>query len=143
MACSGKPRYWVGSGCVPGLVAITPGPPDFCGTNSSNLTDRRRWLLRFATSTSKKRGYDYSLDASAATGSAEPGVRQLRSFRNEEINPAGATACLRQSGSGMVAAHCGRSRPWLLAFVGSVILLRLFDFLVGLRATEGDDRHGS
>ncbi|MGH8799418.1 MAG: ammonium transporter [Casimicrobiaceae bacterium] len=132
----GKPSVLgIASGAVAGLVAITPAS-GFVGASGALVIGIAAGVLCFFAATTVKRafGYDDSLDAfgvhciGGIVGALLTGV-----FNVKEIS--GADADLRVQ-LGAVATTL------IYSGVGSFIILKVIDMVVGLRVSEEEEREG-
>jgi len=132
----GKPSVLgIASGAVAGLVAITPAS-GFVGITGAFVIGIAAGVLCFLAATSVKKmfGYDDSLDAfgvhciGGIVGALLTGV-----FNVKEIS--GADASLLTQTYGVVTTL-------LVSGIGSFIILKVIDLLIGLRVTEEEEREG-
>ena len=151
---SGKPSVLGGiSGAVAGLVAITPAsgfvkpfPALFIGFSAGVVC----YLM--CSAFKNKFGYDDSLDAFGVHGAGGTlGSLMTGVFATNLVN----TGWLKDSAGklqpmGLVDGNAGQvlnqaicfGSTWLLALVGTIILLKVTDMLVGLRMTPDDETAG-
>ena len=142
----GKPTVLgAASGAVAGLVAITPAS-GFVGPMASHRHRRRR-RRRSATSAcnlKSKLGYDDSLDVvgvhgvGGTWGALATGLFAIEADQRRRAATVSSTA---------TPGSCGpRSWRWLatyaLAIVGTFVILKIVDALVGLRVTDEDEMAG-
>ncbi|HET7365445.1 MAG TPA: ammonium transporter [Burkholderiales bacterium] len=132
----GKPSVLgIASGAVAGLVAITPAS-GFVGITGAFVIGIAAGVLCFWASTALKRalGYDDSLDAfgvhciGGIVGALLTGV-----FNVKEISGADAS---------LVTQLYGVLTTLVVSGVGSYILLKVIDMVIGLRVTEEEEREG-
>jgi Amt family ammonium transporter len=132
----GKPSVLgIASGAVAGLVAITPAS-GFVGVTGAFVIGIAAGVLCFLAATSVKKmfGYDDSLDAfgvhciGGIVGALLTGV-----FNVKEIS--GADASLLTQLYGVITTL-------LVSGIGSFILLKVIDMVIGLRVTEDEEREG-
>jgi Amt family ammonium transporter len=132
----GKPSVLgIASGAVAGLVAITPAS-GFVGVTGAFVIGIAAGVLCFLAATSVKKmfGYDDSLDAfgvhciGGIVGALLTGV-----FNVKEIS--GADASLLTQLYGVITTL-------LVSGIGSYILLKVIDMVIGLRVTEDEEREG-
>jgi ammonium transporter, Amt family len=132
----GKPSVLgIASGAVAGLVAITPAS-GFVGVTGAFVIGIAAGVLCFfaATSVKKAFGYDDSLDAfgvhciGGIVGAILTGV-----FNVKEISGADADMLVQL---GAVATTL------VVSGVGSFIILKIIDMVIGLRVTEEEEREG-
>jgi Amt family ammonium transporter len=132
----GKPSVLgIASGAVAGLVAITPAS-GFVGVMGSIIIGIAAGVLCFfaATSVKKAFGYDDSLDAfgvhciGGIVGALLTGVLNVK-----EISGADASM-YAQSGAVLTTL--------VYSGVGSFIILKVIDMVIGLRVSEEEEREG-
>jgi Amt family ammonium transporter len=136
------------SGCVAGLVAITPAAGFV--TPMSAL-----WIGLFAgifcyfmvVKVKAWFGYDDSLDAFGVHGAGGTvGALMTGVFANSVINPifgAGKpTGLLEGNGHQLLNQAMGVAIAWSISIVGTLVILFIVDKLVGLRVSEEDEREG-
>src|SRR5207253_1807510 len=132
----GKPSVLgIASGAVAGLVAITPAS-GFVGITGAFVIGIAAGVLCFLAATSVKKmfGYDDSLDAfgvhciGGIVGALLTGV-----FNVKEIS--GADASLLTQTYGVVTTL-------LVSGIGSFIILKVIDIVIGLRVNEEEEREG-
>ncbi len=144
-AYRGKPTVLgAASGAVAGLVAITPAS-GFVGPISSIFIGIGAGVFcYFATSVLKnKLGYDDSLDAFGVHGIGGTwGALATGLFATKAINPAGADGLFFGNPAQMIPQIVGVAASWILAFVGSFILLKIVDIIMGLRVSDEAERIG-
>jgi Amt family ammonium transporter len=135
-AVKGKPSVLgIASGAVAGLVAITPAS-GFVGVTGAFVIGIAAGVLCFFAATSVKRafGYDDSLDAfgvhciGGIVGAILTGV-----FNVKEIGGADADLLVQL---GAVATTL------VVSGVGSFIILKAIDMVIGLRVTDEEEREG-
>jgi Amt family ammonium transporter len=131
------------SGAVAGLVVITPAS-GFVTPMSAIIMGLIGGALCFVAATSLKHalGYDDSLDAFGVHGvGGTLGALLTGVFASGLVNPA-----IKDKFEGG-AAQFGKQAlavivTWIIAAVGTFILLKLVDAVVGLRCTENDEQEG-
>jgi Amt family ammonium transporter len=132
----GKPSVLgIASGAVAGLVAITPAS-GFVGVMGSIIIGIAAGVLCFfaATSVKKAFGYDDSLDAfgvhcvGGIVGALLTGVLNVK-----EIS--GADASMYAQGGAVLTTL-------VYSGVGSFIILKVIDMVIGLRVSEEEEREG-
>ena len=132
----GKPSVLgIASGAVAGLVAITPAS-GFVGVTGAFVIGIAAGVLCFFAATSVKRafGYDDSLDAfgvhciGGIVGAILTGV-----FNVKEISGAD---------SSMVTQLGAVVTTLLVSGIGSYIILKVIDMVIGLRVSEEEEREG-
>jgi Amt family ammonium transporter len=140
------------SGAVAGLVAITPAS-GFVTPMASLLIGFAAGVFCYFMATSVKRmfGYDDSLDAFGVHGSGGTlGAILTGVFATSAINDGlkdakGAVLPLGMAdGHGIqVLYQCGGVLiSWLLAIVGTIVILKVCDLLFGVRASHEEEREG-
>jgi Amt family ammonium transporter len=143
-ASRGKPTVLgAASGAVAGLVAITPAA-GFVGPVSSILIGIGGGVLCFtACNLKSKLGYDDSLDVVGVHGIGGTwGAIATGLFASKAINEAGADGLFFGNPGLLVSQILAVAATWVFAFVGSVILLKIVDAVVGLRVTDEDEFAG-
>ena len=150
---NGKPSMLGGiSGCVAGLVAITPAS-GFVKPFPAMLIGFAAGLLCFfmVTAVKARFGYDDSLDAFGVHGMGGTlGALLTGVFATSEVNDGFKDAAGKTMALGLVDGHAGQVLnqsigvliSWALAIVGSLVILKITDLLVGVRATFEDEEEG-
>jgi ammonium transporter, Amt family len=149
---TGKPTVLGGiSGAVAGLVVITPAS-GFVGPMSALAMGFAGGVACYFAATALKHalGYDDSLDAFGVHGvGGTLGALLTGLFANGFIN-----TLIDGKYEGLFFADSGQARPqlvnqliatlltWVIAAVGSFILLKIVDLVVGLRVAEGEEYDG-
>jgi len=132
----GKPSVLgIASGAVAGLVAITPAS-GFVGVTGAFVIGIAAGVLCFFAATTVKRalGYDDSLDAfgvhcvGGIVGAILTGV-----FNVKEIS---------KSDADMMVQIGAVVTTLVVSGVGSFIILKVIDMVIGLRVTEEEEREG-
>jgi Amt family ammonium transporter len=138
---TGKPTMLgAASGAVAGLVAITPAS-GFVAPMSSIIIGGAAGVICYSAVRLKPRlGYDDALDVVGVHGVGGTwGALATGLFASVAVNPAGANGLLfgnpGQLGIQAIAVAVSIS----FAFIGSLILLKVTDALVGLRVYEEDE----
>ncbi len=132
------------TGAVAGLVAITPAcgfvsPMDaiWIGLGSSVI------CFVSVTFVKAKLGYDDSLDAFGVHGVGGIwGALATGLWANSKINPAGADGLFYGNAKQFWIQLESTVITMVYAFVVSYVLLKLVDFLIGLRVSEHEERVG-
>jgi Amt family ammonium transporter len=140
-AIRGKPTVLgAASGAVAGLVAITPAS-GFVGPVSSILIGIGGGVFCFlACNLKSKLGYDDSLDVVGVHGIGGTwGAIATGLFASKAINEAGADGLFAGNPGLVVTQLIAVVATWVFAFVGSLILLKIVDAVVGLRVTEEEE----
>jgi Amt family ammonium transporter len=150
---NGKPSVLGGiSGCVAGLVAITPAS-GFVKPFPAMVIGFAAGLLCFfmVTAVKARFGYDDSLDAFGVHGMGGTlGAILTGVFATREVNDSFKDAAGNSMALGLVDGHAGQVLnqamgvliSWALAIVGSLVILKVTDLLVGIRATFEDEEEG-
>jgi len=132
----GKPSVLgIASGAIAGLVAITPAS-GFVGPTGALVIGIAAGVLCFVAATSVKKafGYDDSLDAfgvhciGGIVGAILTGI-----FNVKEISGADADLLVQIGAVATTLIYSG---------VGSFIILKIIDMVVGLRVSEEEEREG-
>lgn len=134
------------SGAVAGLVAITPAA-GFVGPMSALVIGLLAGGFCFAMVTAVKArfGYDDSLDAFGVHGAGGTlGAILTGIFASSAVNPIFKDAQGKTLPSGMIEGNfhqilnqlVGIAIAWVLAVVGTLIILKIVDMTVGLRVSE-------
>jgi Amt family ammonium transporter len=140
------------SGCVAGLVAITPAS-GFVSPMSAILIGLIAGVVCFwmVTSVKSRFGYDDSLDAFGVHGAGGTvGALLTGVFASSLINPIfkdknGNTlpsGLLEGNAHQMVNQLVAILIAWGLAIVGTLVILKVVDLVIGLRATEEHEIQG-
>ncbi len=140
----GKPTVLgAASGAVAGLVAITPAS-GFVGPISSIIIGVVAGILCYnACNLKVKFGYDDSLDVVGVHGVGGTwGALATGLFASKAINPAGSDGLFFGNPNQLKAQALGVLASWVLAFFGSLILLKVVDGIVGLRVSEEEEEIG-
>jgi Amt family ammonium transporter len=137
----GKPTVLgAASGAVAGLVAITPAS-GYVGPVASILIGIGGGVLCFMACNLKARlGYDDSLDVVGVNGVGGTwGALATGLFASKAINEAGGNGLFYGNAGQLGVQLVGVVATWVFAFVGTLVLLKVVDALVGLRVTEEDE----
>jgi Amt family ammonium transporter len=137
----GKPTVLgAASGAVAGLVAITPAS-GYVGPMASIAIGAVGGVLCFAACNVKTRlGYDDSLDVVGVHGIGGTwGALATGLFATKTINEAGGDGLFYGNPAQLGVQAVGVLATWAFAFLGTVVLLKVVDALVGLRVTEEDE----
>ena len=149
----GKPSVLGGvSGAVAGLVAITPAsgfvkplPALFIGFAAGVF------CFLMVTFVKSKFGYDDTLDAFGVHGAGGTlGALLTGIFATREINDGFKDAAGKALPLGLVDGHAGQvwnqtigvAISWGLAIVGTLVILKVVDLLVGVRVTTEQELEG-
>ena len=142
-AYRGKPTVLgAASGAVAGLVAITPAS-GFVGPISSIMIGIGAGVIcYFAVVMKNSFGYDDALDVFAVHGIGGTwGAIATGLFANPAINSAGKGLFFGNPGQVMTQIMAVAA-TWILAIVGTFILLKIVDAIIGLRLTREDEQTG-
>ena len=149
----GKPSMLGGiSGAVAGLVAITPAS-GFVKPFPALLIGFLAGIVCFLMVTAVKGrfGYDDTLDAFGVHGAGGTlGALLTGVFATNAINNGLKDAAGKALPLGLVDGNPGQilnqlvgvAIAWALAIVGSLIILKIVDVLIGVRANSGDEIEG-
>jgi ammonium transporter, Amt family len=140
------------SGCVAGLVAITPAA-GFVGPRAALAIGLIAGAFCFwmVTTVKSRFGYDDSLDAFGVHGAGGTiGALLTGVFAKSAINPIFKDANGNVLPSGLLEGNAhqllnqavGIGIAWVLAIVGTLIILKIVDKLVGLRVSEDQETQG-
>jgi ammonium transporter, Amt family len=149
----GKPSMLGGiSGCVAGLVAITPAS-GFVKPFPALLIGLLAGIVCFwmVTTVKSKFGYDDTLDAFGVHGAGGTlGALLTGVFATNAINDALKDSAGKALPLGWVDGNPGQvlnqaiavAISWVLAIVGTWIILKIVDLTVGIRASQDDEVTG-
>src|SRR5262249_32806353 len=140
------------SGCVAGLVAITPAS-GFVSPMSALVIGLVAGASCFwmVTAVKSQFGYDDSLDAFGVHGAGGTiGALLTGVFASSLINPIFKDSSGKIVPSGLVEGNAhqmvnqlvGVLTAWVLAIVGTAVILKVVDLVIGLRATEEHESQG-
>ena len=150
---TGKPSVLGGiSGCVAGLVAITPAS-GFVEPFPALLIGLCAGVVCYfmVTAIKPRFGYDDALDAFGVHGAGGTlGALLTGVFATSAVNPIYKDAAGKTLPSGLVEGHAGQvvnqlvgvAIAWALAIVGSLVILWVCDRLVGLRLRREEEVEG-
>ena len=149
---NGKPSVLGGiSGCVAGLVAITPASGFVQPFPALVIGFCAGLFCYFMVARVKlKLGYDDSLDAFGVHGAGGTlGALLTGVFATSAVNSAFDTAG-KKAALGLVDGHAGQianqalgcAIAWVLAIVGSLVILKICDMTVGLRVNKDSEIQG-
>src|SRR5438445_3050510 len=140
----GKPTVLgAASGAVAGLVAITPAS-GFVGPVSSIWIGIGAGVFCYLACLAKgKLGYDDSLDAFGIHGIGGTwGALATGLFASKLINSSGADGLFFGNPGQFKLQFIAVLASWVLAFVGTFIILKVIDWTMGLRVTDEDEQLG-
>ncbi len=150
---TGKPSVLGGiSGCVAGLVAITPAS-GFVKPFPALLIGLTAGVVCYGmvTVVKKRFGYDDALDAFGVHGAGGTlGALLTGVFATSQVNDNFKDSAGRMLPLGLVDGHPGQvlnqlagcAIAWTLAIVGTLIILWVCDRLIGLRVRQEDEIEG-
>ena len=141
----GKPTILgAASGCVAGLVAITPGA-GFVGPLSSVIIGLVAGIgCYLAVGTLKsKLGYDDSLDAFGVHGIGGTwGAIATGLFASKDINPAGADGLFFGNAAQFTTQLAGVAASWIFAAAMTFLILKAIGLILPLRASSEQEVRG-
>lgn len=131
------------SGAVAGLVAITPGS-GFVGPGSAIIIGVIGGILcSMACSLKPKLGYDDSLDVVGVHGVGGTwGALATGLFASKAINPAGNDGLFFGNPGQLWVQIVSVAATWVLAVIGTYILLSIVKAVMGLRVEVDEERMG-
>lgn len=140
----GKPTVLgAASAAVAGLVAITPAS-GFVGPMPAIIIGAGAGVFCYTACILKTRlGYDDSLDVVGVHGIGGTwGALATGLFASKAINPAGADGLFFGNPGQLGIQAVAVLASWVLAFVGTTILLKIVDALMGLRVSHEEELTG-
>ena len=140
----GKPTtLGAASGAVAGLVAITPAS-GFVGPVSALIIGGMAGIICYGGILLKsKLGYDDSLDVVGIHGLGGTwGALATGLFASTLINPDGANGLFFGNPGQLWIQFVSVAATWIFAFVMTVIILKVVDWIVGLRVTDEEEERG-
>jgi Amt family ammonium transporter len=150
---AGKPSVLGGiSGCVAGLVAITPAS-GFVKPFPAMLIGAAAGIICYlmVTRVKPKLGYDDALDAFGVHGiGGTVGAVLTGVFATSAINDGLKDAAGKVQPLGLVDGNGGQifnqmigaGIAWVLAIVGTLVILKVLDMTIGLRVTQEEEIQG-
>ncbi len=132
------------AGAVAGLVAITPAC-GFVNIGGSLIIGAVGGVICFFSSTVIKGifGYDDALDAFGGHGIGGTwGAIATGLFATVSVNSGGANGLFYGNPHQVVVQLIGVAATWIFSGVGTFILLKLVDVIMGLRVTPEEERIG-
>ena len=149
----GKPSVLGGiSGCVAGLVAITPASGFVKPFPAMVIGAAAGFVCYFMVTRIKpKFGYDDALDAFGVHGAGGTlGAILTGVFATNAINDGLKDAAGKAQPMGLVDGNGGQvlnqlmgvGISWVLAIVGTLVILKVVDMLVGVRVTKEEEIQG-
>ena len=132
------------SGCVAGLVCVTPAAGFVTPTSGMILGVAAGIVCYFACTTIKSKfGYDDSLDAFGVHGvGGLAGALLTGVFSSAEIAGEGKGGLIEGNSQQLINQVVAAGTALALAVVGTFIILKVVDALVGLRASQEDEIQG-
>ena len=140
----GKPTVLgAASGAVAGLVAITPAS-GFVGPMSSIIIGAGAGVFCYSACMVKARlGYDDSLDVVGVHGVGGTwGALATGLFASKAVNSAGADGLFFGNPGQLGIQAIAVLATWVFAFVGTFILLKIVDAIMGLRVSTDEEQVG-
>jgi Amt family ammonium transporter len=140
----GKPTVLgAASGAVAGLVAITPAS-GFVGPMASIIIGGLAGLLCYSACNFKSRlGYDDSLDVVGVHGVGGTwGALATGLFASKAVNEAGGDGLFYGNPGQLWTQVVAVAATYALAIVGTAIILKVVDVMVGLRVSDEDEAVG-
>ena len=140
----GKPTVLgAASGAVAGLVAITPGS-GFVGPMSAIWIGIGGGVLcSIACSLKPRLGYDDSLDVVGVHGVGGTwGALATGLFASKAINAAGNDGLFFGNPGQLWTQFVSVAATWILAVIGTMILLSIVKAIMGLRVADDEERMG-
>jgi Amt family ammonium transporter len=131
------------SGAVAGLVAITPAT-GFVGPLSSIAIGAGAGVFCYMAIIVKSRlGYDDSLDAFGVHGIGGTwGALATGLFASKAINSGGADGLFFGNPGQLWIQFVAVLASWALAFFGTLVILKIIDWTMGLRVSDEDEQVG-
>lgn len=132
------------SGCVAGLVCVTPAAGYVTPSSGMILGVVAGIVCYFACTTIKSKfGYDDSLDAFGVHGvGGLAGALLTGVFSSAEIAGEGKGGVIEGNSQQLINQVVAAGTSLVLAVVGTFIILKVVDALVGLRASQEDEIQG-
>jgi Amt family ammonium transporter len=140
----GKPTVLgAASGAVAGLVAITPAS-GFVGPISSIMIGIGAGVIcYFAVVVKNRFGYDDALDVFGVHGIGGTwGALATGLFASKAVNPGGNDGLFFGNPGQMIPQILAVSATWILAIVGTFIVLKVVDIVMGLRLAKEEEVTG-
>ncbi|HFB83181.1 MAG TPA: ammonium transporter, partial [Thermodesulfatator sp.] len=140
----GKPTtLGASSGAIAGLVAITPAAGFVSPTSAVFIGLGAGIICYFAVLAKGKFGYDDALDVVGIHGVGGLfGALATGIFASVAWNPGGANGLLYGGAKQFLIQAIGAGAAVVYAFVGSLVLLKIVDSLVGLRVSKEEELQG-
>ena len=144
-AYCGKPTvFGAVSGCVAGLVAITPAAGYVSPMIAIIIGFISGVLCYLAVSVLKgKLGYDDALDAFGINGiGGSWGVLATGLFASKEVNPAGADGLFYGNPLQVIIQLVGIGVSWSVAAIGTFLIIKVLMLLMKVRVDESQEIEG-
>jgi Amt family ammonium transporter len=142
---SGKPTVLGAvSGCVAGLVAITPGAGFVSPLSAIIIGLAGGVICFFSVSVMKaKLGYDDALDAFGVHGVGGTfGAIATGLFASKEINPASADGLFFGNPEQLLTQVIGVVASWAVAIIMTYALIKIISVFMPIRSTEDEENSG-
>ena len=131
------------SGCVAGLVAITPGAGFVTVTGAMFIGLIGGVVCYYGVTVKNKFGFDDTLDTFGVHGvGGTLGALLTGIFAVAAVNPAGANGLLAGNAKQLLIQAAGVGATIGYAVVVSWILLKIVDATIGLRVTPEEEEQG-
>jgi Amt family ammonium transporter len=140
----GKPTaLGAASGAVAGLVAITPAAGFVSPISAIIIGIGAGVLCSTACNLKAKLGYDDSLDVVGVHGIGGTwGALATGLFASTAVNSGGSNGLFFGNPGQLGIQFVAVAATWILALVGTFIILGILKAVMGLRVTEEDERQG-
>jgi Amt family ammonium transporter len=140
----GKPTtLGAASGAVAGLVAITPAAGFVTPMSAIVIGGLGGMVCYGGVLLKAKFGYDDALDVVGVHGVGGTwGALATGLFATKAINPAGSDGLFYGNASQLMIQGASVLATWAFCFIGSYILFKLVDAVVGLRPSVEDEQKG-
>jgi Amt family ammonium transporter len=140
----GKPSVLgIASGCVAGLVAITPAAGFVTVRGALVIGLLGGAACYFGVNVKNKFGFDDTLDTFGIHGiGGMLGALLTGVFATTVVNSAGAEGLLRGNPKQLLIQAVGVAATVVYAIVGSWVLLKVVDVIMGLRVTGEEEEQG-
>jgi ammonium transporter, Amt family len=140
----GKPTmFGAATGCIAGLATVTPASGFISPTSALIVGLAAGSVCYFALSLKTKLGYDDSLDAFGVHGvGGIIGTLAVGFFAQTLINPGGADGLFFGSAKLLGAQALAVLVSVAYSFIATIILLKIVDWICGLRVEDEDERKG-
>lgn len=132
------------AGVVAGLVAITPAA-GFVSPGGALILGLMGGAICYMASTfmKNKLGYDDALDAFGGHGIGGTwGALATGLFASTAINPAGGNGLFEGNAHQLLLQVIGIAATWVFSGVGTYILLKVVDLVMGIRVTKEEEIMG-